>query len=262
MMKFRIAFFFLFSSCLVLAGCSGLDRADEAQLQKADILLGQSRVVEARREIQALISRYPARYGIRSSVVSLYFKHKLWSDAAAQIEQLLALNSTAKLDKTLSSEELASWYLSLGYALQNARDVGGAEQAYRRALKISPENPHTMNALAYFYAEEGIKLREALNLARCAVARAPTNAAIVDTLGWVEYKLGRFKSAARTLARAVRLMPDDATLRYHLGAAYWRLGRIQEAWIELNKALVIVPGCREAKKLLQYVQNRSPDRPK
>ncbi len=261
-MKFRIAFFLMVSSCLALAGCSSLDRIVGARLQKADALLGQSRVLEARREVKALLSRYPTRYDVHSSVVSLYFKHKRWFDAAVQIEQLLVLGSTAKLDKTLHSEELASWYMSLGYALQNARDVEGAEQAYNRALKLSPENPHTMNALAYFYAEEGIKLREALNLARRAAALAPTNGAIVDTLGWVEYKLGRFKSAVRILARAVRLMPDDATIRYHLGAAYWRLGRIQEAQIELNKALVIAPEYQEAKKLLQHVQNCSPNKPK
>ncbi|MDH7600893.1 MAG: tetratricopeptide repeat protein [Armatimonadota bacterium] len=262
-MRLRILLFPVVAAAFsMLVGCSGFDREVSARLHKVDFLLSRSRVAEARREVQSLISRCPDRYDIRASIVSVYFRHRQWSDAAAQIEEILSLGLAGKLDRALHRDELASWYMSLGFALQNAREIERAEQAYKKALALLPENAHVMNTLAYFYAEEGLKLRDALNLARRAAARAPDNGAIIDTLGWVEYKLGRYRSAARTLARAVKLMPDDATLRYHLGAAYLQLGRVQEARIELSKALLLEPGHREADFLLRSIQKRSTVRPK
>lgn len=241
-------------ACVFLASCSSRDDTAKAHLARAENLLRASMVREARREIDSLIHRLPTSYSVRSTATSLYLKYELWSDAARQIEQILDLSAKGKLDKKLSREELAHWRLTLGLAWQNAREVERAERAFESALRAAPQSAQLMNALAYFYAEEGIKLNKALALARRAVKLAPSNGAIVDTLGWVEYKLGRYKSAARTLVKAVRLMPDDATLRYHLAAAYSKLGLIEEARIELNKALLLDPNHRESRTLLRSLQ--------
>ncbi|MCX8053752.1 MAG: tetratricopeptide repeat protein, partial [Armatimonadetes bacterium] len=129
-----------------------------------------------------------------------------------------------------------------------------AERAYRAALTTAPNSAALMNNLAYFYAEEGIKLDEALLLAERAVRLLPNDANIVDTLGWAQYKKKRYSDAARTLERAVRLKPDDPTLRYHLGATYFKLGKLWNSRIELEKALLLDREMLEAKKLLRVIR--------
>jgi Tfp pilus assembly protein PilF len=244
--------------CLVLGGCSREDRPIEARLDRADDLLGHHRAVQAGLQVEAAIRLKPSRSDTYRTAMALYIKHERRPEAASVIERFLELARAERLDEKLSREELAHLHSVLAEVYQEGHLLLQAEDAYRAALALSPNSAQLLNRLAYFYADEGIKLDEGLRLARRSVGLAPEDGAIVDTLGWAEYKLGRHDAAARTLARAIRLMPDDATLRYHLGAAYARLGRKIEAWIELKKALVLDRNMREAAKLLKTLHKRIP----
>ena len=62
-----------------------------------------------------------------------------------------------------------------------------------------------------------------------AVAAAPNDGYIVDSLGWAFYRLGRYEEAVEALERAVQLRPNDPEINDHLGDAYWRTGRRLEA---------------------------------
>lgn len=244
--------------CLV-AGCSSHKHPAESELARVEKLSSKLKAQQVRREIERIIHRYPNNYLVYRNSISLLVKRGYWADSVQIIEDLIRTSRTGKLDRHLSREELASWYFTLGIICQRIREMHKAQQAYESALRLVPDNPHLMNALAYFYAEQGIELQKALKLARRAVALAPRSAEILDTLGWVEYKLGRYQSAARTLLQAVRMMPDDATLRYHLGAAYAKIGQIDRARIELRKALILEPGNSDSLTLLNHLHNRTQD---
>ncbi|MGC8862096.1 MAG: tetratricopeptide repeat protein [Armatimonadota bacterium] len=237
-----------------LVGCAERGDSIQARLERADRLLAQGKIAPARLLIEEAIRMRPSRSDTYRTVAAIYARHERTREAARTIERLLELARAGKLDEAISREELAHLHSALGELYQKLRALSQAESAYRTALSVAPRSALLMNNLAYFYADEGLKLTEALRLARMAVTLAPADGNVVDTLGWVQYKLGRYRCAARTLAEAVRLKPDEPVLRYHLGAAYARLGRRFEAYVELKKALLLNPGMREAANLLRRLR--------
>ena len=74
-----------------------------------------------------------------------------------------------------------------------------------------------------------------------AVELRPNDGYIVDSLGWVLYRLGDFAGAVRELERAVELRPEDPIINDHLGDAYWRVGRRQEARFQWRRSLSLDP---------------------
>ncbi len=110
-----------------------------------------------------------------------------------------------------------------------------------------------LNNVGYAYAEADLQLPHALALTRQAVSFDPLNPIIVDSLGWVYYKLNDLENASFYLERAVRqsLHQPNAELNYHLAMAYIRLGQRAEAARELKRALQIRPGYPAAQRELR-----------
>lgn len=102
------------------------------------------------------------------------------------------------------------------------------ERQLRQVMKIAPENQHAYNALGYSLADRNIRLQEAYDLIRKAVSLAPEDPYIMDSLGWVEFRLGRFEQAEATLRRAYGIKADPE-IAAHLGEVLWVLGREDEA---------------------------------
>jgi Flp pilus assembly protein TadD len=94
-----------------------------------------------------------------------------------------------------------------------------------------------MNYLGYMWADQGVNLEQALALIERAVALQPDNGAYADSLGWAQYRLGRFSEARESLERAAELTPDNATIHDHLGDAYLALGDVERARAAYERAL-------------------------
>ncbi|MBL8531525.1 MAG: tetratricopeptide repeat protein [Hyphomonadaceae bacterium] len=133
----------------------------------------------------------------------------------------------------------------LYFARAAARDRMGrwpdAEADLQQALALSPDQPDVLNYLGYSWADRGERLSEALAMIERAVEMRPLSAAVIDSLGWVHFRMGDYAEALRHLERAVELQPDDATLNDHLGDVYWRLGRRIEARFQWRRALALAP---------------------
>ncbi len=110
-----------------------------------------------------------------------------------------------------------------------------------------------LNNVGYAYAEADLQLPHALGLTRQAVSFDPLNPIIVDSLGWVYYKLNDLENASFYLERAVRqsLHQPNAELNYHLAMVYIGLGQRTEAARELERALQIRPGYPAAQRELR-----------
>ena len=121
------------------------------------------------------------------------------------------------------------FYYVRGIAYERNDQWPLAEADFKRALELRPGQPQVLNYLGYSWVDKGMNLDEALELIETAVAAAPNDGYIVDSLGWAFYRLGRFEEAVETLELAVRLRPNDAEINDHLGDAYWRVGRQLEA---------------------------------
>ncbi len=110
-----------------------------------------------------------------------------------------------------------------------------------------------LNNVGYTYAEANLQLPHALALTRQAASFDPLNPVIVDSLGWVYYKLNDLENARFYLERAVRqsLQQPNAELNYHLAMVYIRLGQRGDAARELKRALQIRPGYPAAQRELR-----------
>jgi Flp pilus assembly protein TadD len=74
-----------------------------------------------------------------------------------------------------------------------------------------------------------------------AVLARPDSGYIVDSLGWVFYRLGRYEEAVAPMERAVELVPNDPIINDHLGDVYWKVGRVREAEFQWSRALSFEP---------------------
>jgi tetratricopeptide (TPR) repeat protein len=102
------------------------------------------------------------------------------------------------------------------------------EAALRKVMETVPENHHAYNALGYSLADRGVRLDEAYTLIAKALEMAPGDPFIMDSMGWVQFRMGRLKDAEATLRRAYTIR-NDAEIAVHLGEVLWQLGERGEA---------------------------------
>ena len=123
---------------------------------------------------------------------------------------------------------------------RTAQGMARGRGRFPRALELNPGQPQVLNYLGYSLVEKQIKLDEALEMIEQAVAASPDSGYIVDSLGWVLYRLGRYEEAVGHMERAVELMPVDPVVNDHLGDVYWAVGREREARFQWMRALSFV----------------------
>ena len=102
------------------------------------------------------------------------------------------------------------------------------ETTLRAVMKQAPDNHHAYNALGYSLAERNVRLPEALALIGKALAMAPGDPFIMDSMGWVQYRLGNLDQAEVHLRRAYALR-SDVEIAVHLGEVLWKKGQKDDA---------------------------------
>jgi tetratricopeptide (TPR) repeat protein len=110
----------------------------------------------------------------------------------------------------------------------NVGDRAGSEQDLRQIILMQPEDSRALNHLGYMLADQTDRHAEALDLIERAIAISPEDPAIIDSLGWVQYKLGRYEEALANLQRAYELFPDPEVAS-HVGEVMWMMGREEQA---------------------------------
>lgn len=116
------------------------------------------------------------------------------------------------------------------YALmaEKAGHVDAMEKALRQVIAQAPDNQHAYNALGYSLAERNVRLQEAFELIDKAMKMAPGDPFIMDSMGWVQYRLGHLDEAEAQLRRAYALR-SDPEIAVHLGEVLWKQGRKEDA---------------------------------
>ncbi|MGR3640530.1 tetratricopeptide repeat protein [Alterinioella nitratireducens] len=144
-----------------------------------------------------------------------------------------------------------TWFLyyARGISYDNLERWEEAEADFRAALELSPGQPNVLNYLGYSLVEQRRNLDEALDMIERAVTARPTSGYIVDSLGWVFYRLGRYEEAVDPMERAVELLPNDSIVNDHLGDVYWMVGREREARFQWSRALSFGPEPAEAARI-------------
>jgi tetratricopeptide (TPR) repeat protein len=115
------------------------------------------------------------------------------------------------------------------------------EADLRAILKTEPDNAHALNALGFTLADRTERYEEAYQLIKRALEIMPEDAAIIDSFGWVNYRLGNYDEAIRLLRRALSRY-EDVEIAAHLGEVLWVSGKKEEARSVWQKALKKSPG--------------------
>lgn len=135
-------------------------------------------------------------------------------------------------------------------------DQAASERDLRQIIRMQPEDSRALNHLGYMLADQTERHAEALELIERAIAVSPDDPAIIDSLGWAQYKLGRYPEALRNLRRAYALFPDHEVAS-HLGEVLWQMGREDEAVAVWEEALQERP---DSELIADVMERFMPDR--
>ncbi len=120
-------------------------------------------------------------------------------------------------------------YGTLGDSYADQDNFENADRVYELALRYDPQNHNAMNNYAYSLSVREINLERAKELALRAIELAPENAAYLDTVGWVYFKLGDYDRARRFIRASIDTGEASAEVLEHLGDVYEALGNLDEA---------------------------------
>ena len=176
--------------------------------------------------VESLRADSPEEISIHINLGLLQFSAKQYPAALASFQRAEELHEAA----TENTEPLsAGFYYRYGAAAEQVKDFALAEAKLRRSAQLDPASPDPLNHLAYMWAEQGVRLDEALPLSEKTLRLEPLNPAYLDTRGWIHFRAGRFDAAVTDLLMAATIMPDDATILEHLGDALRAAGRLVDA---------------------------------
>jgi Tfp pilus assembly protein PilF len=149
---------------------------------------------------------------------------------------------------------------------------GAGEQAkarsdYEHVIERYPQGAQeAQNDLAYSEAVANVDLPEAYSLAQSSVSTARRDPDAddseigedTDTLAWVEYRLGKFKAAARDSEESVSEIPSEPVTHYHLAMIYEALDDTADARIEIDRAAALCPSDADTRTALQVIDPTFP----
>ena len=198
-----------------------IDNADDmiiAQSRRAAILAKQGKLEDARKLLRALPEKTPedARQKVMAEV-QLLRDNKQYKSAY----ELVA-------EKAKSSEGDHELLYDQAMLAEKLGRLDEMERLLRAIIAAKPDYQHAYNALGYSLAERKLRLPEARALILKALALAPNDPFITDSLGWVEFQSGNLPEALRILQGAFDSKPD-AEIAAHLGEVLWASGKREQA---------------------------------
>ena len=201
-----------------------------ARVREAFVLSKMQRLDEARKLLRTVsVQSADERTQLILAEAQLLRDAKRYDESYKLLSQALA-----------STPDSVPLLYDTAMAAERLNQVAVMEKQLRRIIELKPDYAHAYNALGYSLADRNLRLQEALQLIEKAHALAPDDAFILDSLGWVHFRLGDLKLAREHLQRAYDARPD-AEVAVHLAEVLWTSGE-QDA----------------ARKLLREVRAKEP----
>lgn len=220
----------------------------------------------------------PSQTKPKEVLVTLLILSNRWSEAVKPAIALLKQQNSSQRENTLlqlqallakakdESDALRAFYeiastvrpdikdpsLLYTYAM-SAEKVGQLdimEKTLREILRKNPNDANSLNALGYSLADRNIKLPEAFALITKAHQISPKDSFILDSLGWVNFRLGKNSLALEQLQQAFKMKPE-ADIAAHIGEVLWVMGRqadAEEIWKQGQKIDANNPTLKETLK--------------
>lgn len=201
----------------------------ELAMARASLLASLGEVETAVNLLQPFLKNTDEDREIWLALSQVYLRAKEFSQATGAVGKAQPLSET--------DEEKAYIYFLYGSIWERQKQYAKAEEEFRKALDLNPDSAMFLNYLGYMFAEQGIRLDEAIRMIQRALEDDPNSGAYLDSLGWAYFKQNRLDLAEQHLRKAVERLPNDPTIRDHLGDVYYQRGRIPEAQAEWEAAL-------------------------
>lgn len=215
----------------------------DAKLRIANLLGEAGRFNEAHDHLQSMLKGSQSN----GSLVRIYLTEGELLRAEKRYNDAMDVYSTAL--------NIVPGNTDLLYARALAAEKIGRIDILEEDLKIilvtEPNNAHALNALGFTLADQTDRYEEAYDYLKRAIEIMPDDAAIIDSYGWVNYRLGNYEEAIRLLRNALSRF-NDGEIAAHLGEVLWVSGNREEAKVVWQKALKKSPD----DALLQEIMDR------
>ncbi len=199
--------------------------------------------------LQKLLSQDPKSVHLRMRLAEVY---GLKGDGSRE----LALDREAS---AIAPNDLTAG-MTLAGALAHAGHTGEARLQFQRVVNAHPESAPALNNTAFFLADTGGDLEEAMRLARRALEKIPEQPVFLDTVGYIYLKKGLSDRALETFSNLARKYPMYASFRYHLGLALFAKGESAAARKELQAALSEHPTPEDSQRIRELLGKLTSDR--
>ncbi|RON67429.1 hypothetical protein BK675_24020 [Pseudomonas fluorescens] len=189
-----------------------------AQLRQADILMSNGKTAEAQSKLAAERDEQPD-YAIQLYLIeSESLSTNKQDDKAWKVLQQALQKYPDDLNLLYTRAMLA----------EKRNDLAQMEKDLRLIIKRDPDNAMALNALGYTLSDRTTRYAEAKTLIEQAHQINPEDPAVLDSLGWVNYRLGNLDDAEKYLRQALERFPDHEVAA-HLGEVLWAKGNQREA---------------------------------
>ncbi|MDH3218035.1 MAG: tetratricopeptide repeat protein [Gammaproteobacteria bacterium] len=200
----------------------------DARLRIADMLGNLERTDEAIEHLDAMLRGSQSN----GSLVRIYITKGELLRSARRYQQAMDVFDTALGIVPGNSDLLYARAL----VAEKLGRIDQLEADIKTILKTEPDNAHALNALGFTLADQTERYQEAYDYLKRAIEIMPDDPAIIDSWGWVHYRLGDYETAISLLRKALSRF-DDAEIAAHLGEVLWASGQQQEAREIWQKAL-------------------------
>jgi tetratricopeptide (TPR) repeat protein len=203
---------------------------DPAMQSREASLLGENgQTDEAVKMLRSQLTNSEADREIYLNIAQVYERSKRYKEAEDAARMAEALPGQPRDNEMV-------WFL-LGAIYEKQKLFDRAEEQFKKALAVDPNNATVLNYYGYMLGDLGQRLDEAEVLVKGALKEEPYSGAYLDSLGWVYYKQNKLADAEATLRKAVDRDSHDPTIHSHLGDVYSKLGRTELAAAEWEKSL-------------------------
>ncbi len=202
----------------------------KARLRLVDVVMQRDGVTAALRELEGIHAESPGQ-----QIDTILLKHDLLIEAGREEDALQVINLALK-----DSPDSIDLLYARAMIAARREDVAGLEKDLQRVLKIEPGHIQALNAYGFTLADLTDRYKEAYSMVSAALKQKPSDPFILDSMGWVEYRMGNLSIAEDYLRQALEAR-DDQEISAHLVEVLLAAGKTGEAKKLWKRAIKAFP---------------------
>ncbi len=224
------------------------DQYSNGQIALSEVFFAQELKIDAIATLETLYNQYKNSLEVQAVLANGYRSVERFRDGEIIYSQIIQ-----KIAKPQPQHYI--YYYARGICYERQNQWPNAERDFLKALELKPDDPNTLNYLAYSWVDRGENLEKALKMLENAMNQRDNDGYIIDSVGWAYYKLNKPQEAIKYLERAIELIPDDPVITDHIGDISLALGRKNQARLYWMRALDFNPEAKDRAKIEEKIKS-------